>query len=632
MLFDHELAWINEKIYNEIYKNSISNTADFWEYHIQSISWHKTPYDIFDHKTKSWLSGGVANVCYNCVDRHAEQTPNKPAIVWHGDEKGVRREISYKELQRKIVEISSLLLSKGIKKGDVVGIHMPMTPDAVASMLACARIGAIHLVVFAGFSANSLAYRLEMSNAKVLITSAETRRGGKPIKIKENCQEAIAIMTNKPELIVIDEVNLFNNLKLNEHLELCTDKDDLFVLYTSGSSGKPKGIIHSSLQYILYAATTFKFVFNIDPHDIYFCTSDIGWITGHSYITYAPLFHGLTIVMFEGTPIYPTADRYWEIIERERVSVFYTAPTALRSLQTFDENFVKKHDLSSLKVLGSVGEPINKKAWEWYFNVVGNRHCPIVDTWWQTETGGIVLAPLLDINNQKPCIAGKPFFGIKTDIVNTDSKRVTQPMEEGRLIIENNWPGMCRSVLYECEYSQKSTSKNQTCKNIFLNQYFEDNKFITGDGALYDEDFDIKIIGRLDDVINISGHRLSTIEIEEAIYKVNTVKDCAVVAIDHKIKGQTPFAFVVKNLVDECEDELKKSIIESIRKYIGPIAKPDYIVFVEDLPKTRSGKIVRQLLREIVMNREYDITTISSVHNKEILLSIVQTVSDISVN
>ena len=623
MLFDHELAWTDEKIYEEIYENSINRSEAFWAYHAQSMDFIQKPRSIFEKG--EWFRGAVANVSYNCVDRHAKKNPDKTAIVWYGDEESVRMEVSYGELLKKVIQIASLLRKNGIKKGDIVGIYMPMHPDSIAAMLACARVGAVHLVTFAGFSPSALAYRLNMSKAKVLLSFSKMHRGGKEINLRENCFCAIEQMEKQPRLFFLDDQKVFDGVEISEEIEQCNSSDNLFVLYTSGSTGKPKGITHSTIPYMIYAATTFKTIFNIKQEDVYFCSSDIGWITGHSYIAYAPLFHGLTVVLFEGTPIYPTADRYWEIIENEKVNIFYTAPTAIRSLKALGDEFVLKHDLSSLRVLGSVGEPIDEEAWKWYFEVVGKKRCPIVDTWWQTETGGIILAPLLDITKQKPCVAGKPFFGIAPRILTPEYEIVESQNKVAKLMIEGRWPGMCKSVLYECEYSKKMERNGRSCEDIFKDQYFSNGRFNTGDGAVYDKDFDIKVVGRLDDVLNISGHRLSTAEFEDAIHKVDSIGECAVVAIPHKITGQAAFVFAVKNN-SESNDETTKKIIKALRTDIGAIAKPEGIAFVSDLPKTRSGKIVRHLLRDIAQNKVNSFQSLSSLANREILREIVRSV------
>lgn len=577
MLFDHKQAWVDAKIYEEIYENSIRYPDDFWKYHSKNIYWKQEPKEVFDRKTNQWLTGGISNVCYNCVDRHVLKTPKKPAIIWYGDTKADRREITYSELFEMIAKIASILRSNGIEKGDVVGVYMPMIPEAIATMLACSRIGAIHLVTFAGFSSEALEYRLSEMQAKVLLTISSFSRGGKSIDLIGKATKAISNIKNQIKLINLDTID-DNNPTNESKLEWYASDTSLFTLYTSGSAGNPKAITHSAMPYLLYTSTTFKMIFGIQENDVYFCTSDIGWITGHSYIVYAPLFHGITTVIFSGSPTYPEADRYWEIIEREHVSIFYTAPTAIRSLKMFNKKLVEKHDLSSLKVLGSVGEPINKSAWEWFFNIVGKQKCPIMDTWWQTETGGIILAPLRTLD-QKPGIAGKPFFGVKTNII------------DGELIIENKWPGLC---------------KEKTANEIFK----------TGDGASYKESYGIKIAGRIDDVINISGHRLGTAEFECAINKVEDVKESAVVAVPDEIKGQTAFAYVVLNSTNNQISDIVKKIINATRDMIGSIAKPDFIAIVPDLPRTRSGKIVRKLLRDIANNKE-NLSELSSIINTD---------------
>ena len=581
MFSDYKNAWSDEQAYTKVYRNSIQNPNEFWQPHARDVSWKIEPSIVFDAVTGKWFSGGISNVCYNCVDRHAASTPEKPAIIWYGDEETERREISYAELLRMVIRIASILKSRGIKKNDVVGIYMPMIPEAVAAMLACARIGAIHLVIFAGFSPEALKYRLTKSNAKVLLTVTSFRRGGKEIELLNR-------ISDKTDINVVNLDNATYPDDINTEIEWQNSDDNLFILYTSGSSGNPKGVLHSALPYMLYVATTFKVIFGIRSDDVYFCTSDVGWITGHSYITYAPLFHGLTTVIFSGSPTYPSADRYWRIIENEKVNIFYTAPTAIRSLQMFNKKLVKKHDLSSLRVLGSVGEPINKSAWKWYFETVGNRRCPIMDTWWQTETGGIILAPLRNLE-QKPGVAGKPFFGVETEII------------DGELVLKGHFPGMCKSV----------AGAENAMKDVV---------FRTGDGAAYDG-ADIKISGRMDDVINVSGHRLGTAEFECAISKVAGVREVAVVAVPDELKGQTAFAYIVPNATDIAPEMLVKKVIQSTRTTIGSIAKPDYIAIVPDLPKTRSGKIVRKLLKNIAMGSDAPID-LSSVANPQIIETI----------
>lgn len=601
MRLDHESAWADEQIYKEIYENATKCPEEFWAHHSKDIYWHRNPNSIFDDRSGLWFAGGLSNVCYNCVDRHAITYPTKTAIIWYGDSKEERREISFCELKNAVIKIASRLRAHRIKKGDVVGIYMPMSPEAIAAMLACTRIGAVHLVVFAGFSPEALAYRLKEANAKAIITVTSMRRSGRTIGLLDNVGSAVKMLESIVDIINLDQDE---EMEQSESIEWMDANDNLFVLYTSGSSGKPKGIVHKTLPYLSYVTTTFKMIFGIKEDDVYFCTSDIGWITGHSYITYAPLFYGLTCIIFSGSPTYPEADRYWEIIEKEKVSIFYSAPTAIRSLQMFNESFVKRHDLSSLRLLGNVGEPINKSAWQWYFEKVGNKRCPIMDTWWQTETGGIILAPLRS-TNQAPGIAGRPFFGVKADVVN------------GELVILNRWPGLCSSVIANGRTNQLRNIRPGHISVETL--YFKNGVFSTGDGATY-IGADIKVTGRIDDVINISGHRLGTAEFEGAINKLAEVKESAVVAVSDEIKGQAAFAFVVLNSSDNSIEKIVKKILLSIKDTIGAIAKTDYIAIVSELPKTRSGKIVRHLLKKIA-NRETEINDTSSVVNPAAITS-----------
>lgn len=555
MLFDHNLAWKNKEIYDEIYKNSIEYPDEFWRYH-ESV--------LFPEH--------INNACYNCLDRHLLHNSEKTAIIWYGDEIGCKRTLSYSSLFRIVQNISHVLLQNGVKSGDIVTIYANVSPESVAAMLACARIGAVHNVIFAGFSHAVLEERVVSSNSKVVLTVKHARRGGKSIKIAENA-EKVAEKLKDIKLIFLEDITTGGSVSY-----VNVEKDhDLFRLYTSGSTGKPKSITHKTFEYLLYTSLTFKYIFDIRQDDVYFCTSDIGWITGHSYMVYAPLFHGSTIVLFEGNPTYPTASRYWEIIEEDRVSLFYTAPTAIRSLSMFDKSFVNSHDISSLRILGSVGEPINIDAWQWYFDIVGQKRCPIIDTWWQTETGGIVIAPLLDISHQKPGYASKPFFGVRT-IIN----------EEKSLILD----GSCcfRHV-------------------------------ISGDRAEADQDGDIKIIGRIDDVMNVSGHRLGATEIENVINSVDGVCESAVVSIPHEIKGESIFVFVI------IESNLNKltlvnTIIQMVKNKISSIAKPNDIAFVNELPKTRSGKIKRDLLKKVASNEKITEKDLESLTNKDIIQGI----------
>ncbi|MDR0695511.1 MAG: AMP-binding protein [Holosporales bacterium] len=619
MLFDHELAWTDERIYRTIYENSLKEPAGFWESHISDMFCNTPPSGIYNVNASTWLDGCVSNVCYNCVDRHAILTPDKTAIIWHGDEAGERTETSYAELMQQVVKIASVIRSFKIKAGDVVCIHMSMEPAAIAAMMACARIGVLHLVVFTGFSPEALAYRIKSSNARAILTmQAAARRGGKETDIMGNVRAAIAILDESIPVIPLDKIDEFG-VEINDAIEWQGDRSNLFVLYTSGSSGNPKGIIHSALPYILYVSTTFKVIFGASSKDVYFCTSDIGWITGHSYVAYAPLFHGLTIVMFCGSPTYPTADRYWSIIEQERASIFYSSPTAIRTLQMFESGLVRRRDLSSLKVLGTVGEPIDETAWKWYFEVVGQKRCPIIDSWWQTETGGIAIAPLRNLN-QKPGISGKPFFGIKPEILSAGGDIIGDYNVSGQLALRSTWPGMCRSVMYECKYVEQQNVA--FCENVFAKMYFNEGMLLTGDTASYDEDHDIRVTGRMDDVLNISGHRLGTAEFEEAINRLDEVVENAVVAVEHPVKGQAVFVFIVlrEQSLDSCA--IVGKIVDIVKKSIGPIAKPDFVTFVSGLPKTRSGKIVRSLLRSLACGCPFDNIDISSVINPDVILKL----------
>ena len=587
MLFDHKLAWKDPEIYKLIYENSIQNPNGFWLHQAKDLDWFQTPDIAYDEISEEWFQDGKSNICHNCVDRHVEKNGNKPALIWYGDNPGTRREITYKELFIMVSNISLILKEYGAKKGDTIGIYMPMIPEAVAAMLACCRIGAIHMVVFTGFSVQALKDRLADSGAKIVISCFEGHRGGRVIKIRENIEEAIKLTPHPVKAIYIEETDLTSEKTLE--CETLDNTDISFLMYTSGSTGKPKPIKHTVIGYMVYAYTTFKYIFDIKDDDIYFCTSDIGWITGHTYITYAPLMHGSTVVIFEGSPTYPTADRYWEITEKEKVTVFYTAPTALRSLSMFSNEFVDNHDLSSLRILGSVGEPINKDAWDWYFNKVGKGKLPIMDTWWQTETGGIMIAPLLDTTNLKPCFASKPFFGVVPKII------------EGALVIEKKWPCVC------------------------LNREIP---FISGDGAILDSDFDIKVTGRIDDVINISGHRLSASEIENVVNSIDGIIESAVVAVPHEIKGQS--AFVYAAVFEGCDKEkMQNKIISSVKNAIGSISRPDYVAFIKELPKTRSGKIMRSNLKKIAINRNLSNIDSTTAVNDTVFDDILKSVENV---
>lgn len=553
--------WENFEQYKTAYNKSISCPNEYWRTQLDNLFWHTKPKEACIEN--EWLPLASSNLCVNCIDVHNK---HKQAIIWYGDNPEERRSLTYGELSVLVQQIAILLIEHKIKKGDVVCIYMPIHYLSVAAMLACARIGAVHLVVFSGFSGDVLYKRVQESNAKLILTITEIQRGGKTINLLNTVQQHCS----NYQIINLKQFEHLNSNNINNNnIAWLNNTDNGFILYTSGTSGKTKGIVHAALPYMLYVASTFKTIFNPAPNDIVFCTSDIGWITGHSYTVYAPLLLGLTTVLFSGSPIYPTPDRYWDIIEKEKVSIFYTAPTALRSLQTYDINYVNKYDLSSLKILGSVGEPLNINTWNWYFNEIGKKKCPIINTWWQTETGGIILAPLRTLK-QIPGSTGYPFFGIKTEIQN------------GQLVIVNNWPGKYKYII----------GKELTKDELDIYQ--------TGDGAKYLDNQQIRITGRIDDIINISGHRLSTIEFEQAVSKVSGIKEVAVIDIPHEITGQTIIVFVSLNeqIKNISQEEISKKILLAIRQYIGAIAKPSKIIYLDELPKTTTGKIERFKLRQ----------------------------------
>ncbi len=557
MLLDHELAWKDPAIYKEIYFNSVTEPEMFWEY----------------HKNKLFPENNF-NASFNCLDRHAQKDPNKTAIVWYGDEYCERRQISYRKLLIMTKKIASELLHMGIRKGDSVTICMPMIPESIAAMLACCRIGAVHNVVFSGFSATALNEKIFRSSSKVVITVTGSNRGGKFVPTLKNVLTATKDLP--VDILLVDHAEDF---EIDERVEIPTEMnydDSMFSLYTSGSTKEPKRVFHTCGGYQLYAAMTFKYIFDIKKDDVYFCTSDIGWITGHSYITYAPLFFGLKLVIFSGTPMYPKGGRYWEIIEQEKVNVFYSAPSAIRCLASLGDDVLDNYDLSSLRVLGCVGEPMNESAWQWYFDNIGKKRCPIMDTWWQTETGGIMLAPLHNLD-QKPCFAAKPFFGIVPDI-----------QADELVIKKKNWPGL---------------SSNFTKED-------DRDVYHTGDKAERDQDGDFRILGRIDDVVNISGHRLGTSEIESIVNTLGEIEESAAIGIPHRIKGQALCIFVTTTtpLDPSQKESVAQEITSRIRQDIGAIAKPDRIVFIPELPKTRSGKIKRNILKIIGEKKEINYT------------------------
>ncbi len=600
-------ALVDNDKYLEMYQQSVDDPEGFWGEHGKRIDWMKpfstvksVNYDIPDVSIK-WFEDGTLNASVNCIDRHLETRGDQTAIIWEGDEPTDDKTITYKELHAEVCKFANVLKSRGVKKGDRVTIYMPMIPEAAYAMLACTRIGAIHSVVFGGFSPDALAGRLDDCKSDVVITADEGVRGGKPIPLKANTDAACDIVDHVTTVVVVKrtggDINWVDGRDVWYHEaaaevpaecepEEMSAEDPMFILYTSGSTGKPKGVMHTTGGYMVYASMTHQYVFDYHDGDIYWCTADVGWVTGHSYIVYGPLANGAITMMFEGVPNYPDTSRFWQVCDKHKVNIFYTAPTAIRALMRDGDDPVTRTDRSSIRLLGTVGEPINPEAWMWYYNVVGDGRCPIVDTWWQTETGGILITPLPGATDLKPGSATRPFFGVKPQIVDNDGA----PLEgacEGNLCITDSWPGQMRTVYGDHER--------------FMQTYFSTykGKYFTGDGCRRDEDGYYWITGRVDDVINVSGHRMGTAEVESALVAHHDVAEAAVVGAPHDIKGQGIYAYVTLNAGIESSDELKKELVQWVRKEIGPIASPDWLQWAPGLPKTRSGKIMRRILRKI---------------------------------
>ncbi len=600
-------AFINEAKYKDMYARSIKDPNGFWGEQGKRVDWVKpfskvknTSFGPGDVSIK-WFEDGTLNAAYNCIDRHLEKRANQTAIIWEGDDPKDSKKITYQEMHDEVCRLANVLRNRNVKKGDRVTIYMPMIPEAAYAMLACARLGAVHSVVFGGFSPDSLAGRIEDCKSNVVITADEGLRGGRKIPLKANVDAAIAKVGGVDHVIVVKRTGGAVDMKPVRDVwyheaaaqvtsecpcEEMSAEDPLFILYTSGSTGKPKGVLHTTGGYLVYAAMTHQYVFDYHDGDIYWCTADVGWVTGHSYILYGPLANGAVTLMFEGVPNYPSMSRFWEVIDKHQVNIFYTAPTAIRALMQAGDDPVKKTSRKSLKLLGSVGEPINPEAWEWYYRVVGDNRCPIVDTWWQTETGGIMITPLPGAIAQKPGSATKPFFGIVPQIVDADGK-VLEGACSGNLCIADSWPGQMRTVYGDHER--------------FVQTYFSTykGKYFTGDGCRRDEDGYYWITGRVDDVINVAGHRMGTAEVESALVAHPKVSEAAVVGYPHDIKGQGIYAYVTLMAGEKPSEELRKELVGWVRKEIGPIASPDLIQFAPGLPKTRSGKIMRRILRKI---------------------------------
>ncbi len=602
-------AHLDQNQYATLYEESIKTPETFWpkmanEFISWSQPWHTLTESNLNRGDAAWFIGGQLNACYNCVDRHLNDRADQTAIIWEGDDPTQQDHISFLELHQRVCRLANLLLDRGVKKGDRVCLYMPMIPEAAYAMLACARIGAIHSVVFGGFSPQALQDRILDSDCQTVITADEGVRAGKPIPLKENTDKALEGCPNVHTVLVVRHANSgvsmqperdvwYNDAVKNYPVDCpvtpMDSEDPLFILYTSGSTGKPKGVLHTTGGYLLHAAMTHRYVFDYHDGDIYWCTADVGWVTGHTYIVYGPLANGATTLMFEGVPNYPDASRCWQIVDKHQVNIFYTAPTALRSLMGQGDDYVKQCDRSSLRLLGSVGEPINPEAWEWYYQIVGDSRCPIVDTWWQTETGGIMITPLPGAIDMKPGSATLPFFGVEPVLLDPDGN-VLEGAASGNLAIKRSWPSQIRTVFGD----------HQRCIETYYTTY--PGYYFTGDGARRDESGYFWITGRVDDVLNVSGHRMGTAEVESALVLHEAVAEAAVVGYPHPIKGQGIYAYVTLMAGVEGTDALKQALESLIRSEIGAIAKPDILQWAPALPKTRSGKIMRRILRKIAEN------------------------------
>ena len=607
-------AFIDDQKYIEMYQESIENPEGFWREQGQRINWIK-PYEkikdvsfLQDDVHIKWYYDGTLNAAANCIDRHLSKRGDQVAIIWEGDDPANHKTITYRELHEQVCKFGNCLKSLGVKKGDRVTIYLPMIPEIAVAVLACARIGAIHSVIFGGFSPDSIAGRMQDCESTVIITSDEGVRGGKPIPLKGNTDEALTKCPGVEKCIVVKRTGAdinwvsgrdhwYHDLMKDSNADCVPEEmsaeDPLFILYTSGSTGKPKGVLHTTGGYMVYASMTHQYVFDYRPGDIYWCTADVGWITGHTYILYGPLANGATTLMFEGIPTYPDSSRFWEVCDKHGVNIFYTAPTALRSLMREGNEPVQKTSRKTIRLLGTVGEPINPEAWLWYYKIVGETRCPIVDTWWQTETGGIMITPLPGATNLKPGSATRPFFGVKPALVGTDGNTL-EGEASGNLVLLDSWPGQMRTVFRD--------------HDRFVETYFSAYKgcYFTGDGCRRDKDGYYWITGRVDDVLNVSGHRIGTAEVESALVSHPKVAEAAVVGFPHDIKGQGIYAYVTLMVNEEPSKELQDTLVQWVRKEIGPIASPDAIQWAPGLPKTRSGKIMRRILRKIAANEMDD--------------------------
>ena len=603
-------AWVDNAKYLEMYKQSVEDSEGFWGEQGKRLDWIKPYTKVKDVNynipgvTIKWYEDGTLNASANCIDRHLATRADQTAIIWEGDDPDESKNITYQQLHDEVCKLANAMKARGVKKGDVVTLYMPMIPEAAYAMLACTRIGAIHSIVFGGFSPDALAGRIQGCASNCVITADEGLRGKKAIPLKSNVDKALANCPTVETVLVVkrtggditweDGRDVWYHDAIAEEPASCEPEemnaeDPMFILYTSGSTGAPKGVVHTTGGYMVYASMTHQYVFDYHDGEVYWCTADVGWVTGHSYIVYGPLANGATTLMFEGVPSYPDASRFWQVVDKHNVNIFYTAPTAIRALMRDGDGPVKKTSRKSLRLLGSVGEPINPEAWKWYYEVVGDSRCPIVDTWWQTETGGILISPLPGATDLKPGSATRPFFGIQPQIVDNDGN----PMDgatEGNLCITDSWPGQMRTLFGDHDRFE------QTYFSTYPGKYF------TGDGCRRDEDGYYWITGRVDDVINVSGHRMGTAEVESALVAHPKVAEAAVVGAPHDIKGQGIYAYVTLNAGVESSDELKSELVKWVRKEIGPIATPDWLQWAPGLPKTRSGKIMRRILRKIGEN------------------------------
>lgn len=623
---------IDNDRYESMYQRSIENPDDFWaEQARENIDWFH-PFDTvvdasFERGQFNWFQNGVLNVSYNCVDRHLNTRSEQTAIIWEGDDSNDVQHISYHELHQQVCRLANALKARGVNKGDRVCIYLPMIPEAAYAMLACARIGAIHSVVFGGFSSNSLRDRILDSDCTVLITADEGIRGGKKIPLKRNTDEALQSCPNVHTVLTVQRTG--GTINWNESRDVwyhdlvhsqssecepqqMNSEDPLFILYTSGSTGKPKGVQHSTAGYLLHTILTHRWIFDYHDNDIYWCTADVGWVTGHSYIVYGPLANGATTLMFEGVPTYPDSARFWQVVDKHKVNIFYTAPTAIRQLMAQGDHYVSSCSRQSLRLLGTVGEPINPEAWEWYHRIVGERRCPIVDTWWQTETGGIMISPMPGAMALKPGSVALPFFGIQPALVDDQGNIISQTEAQGSLVMLLPWPGQIRSVYGD----------HQRVIDTYYTKF--PGKYFTGDGARRDKDGYYWITGRVDDVINVSGHRLGTAEIESALVLHPEIAEAAVVGAPHAIKGEAIYAFVTPMVGVEPNDTLQQQLLNLVRTEIGPIARPDVIQWTPNLPKTRSGKIMRRILRKVAADETEDLGDTTTLADPSVVEDLVK--------